>query len=82
MSHIYTVKLEDQRNIMHVEADSKGAARRFALQGVTVERLTGSQAVDLTRRGIAIVSAETGRVCNASEAEARANGNPPGPEAE
>ena len=67
MSHIYTVALPEGRTIMHVEADTKNQARSFALQGVTVERLTGSEAIALTRRGIAIVSAETGKVCNADE---------------
>ncbi len=67
MSHIYTVALPNDRTIMHVEADTKSQARTFALQGITVERLTGSEAIALTRRGIAIVSAATGKVCNADE---------------
>ena len=67
MSHIYTVALPNDRTIMHVEADSKNQARTFALQGITVERLTGSEAIALTRSGIAIVSAATGKVCNADD---------------
>lgn len=64
MSHIYTVSLSGERTIMHVEADSKAEARRIALAGVEVERLNGGQVLDLHRRGIAIVSAKTGVVCN------------------
>lgn len=67
MSHVYTVSLSGERTLMHVEADSKAEARRVALDDVQVERLTGSQVIDLTRRGIAIVSAKTGKVCNAPE---------------
>ena len=67
MSHVYTVKLNDGRNVMHVEAESKGEAMRFALRDAEVERLDGGQVVNLTRRGVAIVSAQTGKVCNAAE---------------
>lgn len=55
--HVYAVKLNNN-DLVHVEADSKGDARRIALAGVTVERLDGSQVLDLTRRGVEIVSAE------------------------
>jgi hypothetical protein len=65
MSHVYTVTLADERTLMHVEADSKGEARRIALANVEVKRLDASEVIDLTRRGIAIVSAKTGQVCNA-----------------
>lgn len=67
--HVYTVSISGERTIMHVEAETKAEARRTALANVEVERLTGSQVIDLTRRGIAIVSAKSGRVCNRSDAE-------------
>jgi hypothetical protein len=66
MSHLYTVAA-GERTLMHVQADSKAEARRVALDDVTVTRLDASQAIDLTRRGIAIVDAKTGKVCNAAE---------------
>jgi hypothetical protein len=69
MPHVYTVKLDDGRNVMHVEAENKGEAKRFALSNVEVERLDGSQVVALSRRGVAIVSAKTGKVCNGPEAD-------------
>ena len=54
MSHVYTITLQDKRTVMHVEAKSAHEAKRVALEGVEV--------LDLTRRGIAIVSADTGAV--------------------
>ena len=63
MSNIYTIAA-GHRTLQHVEADSKAEARRVALADVTVTKLSASEAVDLTRRGIAIVSAKTGKVCN------------------
>lgn len=62
--HVYTITLQDKRNVMHVEAKSAHEAKRVALEGVEVKRLNGSEILDLTRRGIAIVSAETGVVAN------------------
>lgn len=69
MSHIYTVAAAE-RTLMHVEADSKAEARRTALNNVTVTKLDGSDVLDLHRRGIAIVSAKTGKVCNGDDTEA------------
>lgn len=68
MSHIYTVEAAE-RTLMHVEADSKAEARRTALNNVTVTKLDGSEVLDLNRRGIAIVSAKTGKICNSDENE-------------
>ena len=62
MSHVYTITLQDKRTVMHVEAKSAHEAKRVALEGVEVKRLNGSEILDLTRRGIAIVSAATGAV--------------------
>lgn len=63
--HVYTITLQDKRTVMHVEAKSAHEAKRVALEGVEVKRLNGSEILDLTRRGIAIVSADTGVVANA-----------------
>ena len=63
--HVYTITLQDKRTVMHVEAKSAHEAKRVALEGVEVKRLNGSEILDLTRRDIAIVSADTGVVANA-----------------
>lgn len=67
-THIYSVELDDSRSVMNVEAPSKGEARRFALKGVKVKRLSGGEIMDLSRRGVAIVSSATGKVCNGLDA--------------
>lgn len=72
---VYTVKLDEHRTVMHVQADSKGEARRFAFSGATVTRLSSKQVIDLTNNGVAIVSAATGKVCNARDEGASAGGN-------
>lgn len=54
----YTVKLPDDRTIMHVKAKTKAAARNCALSGVEVVRLTTDDVLDLHERGIGIVSAD------------------------
>ena len=72
MSNIYTIAA-GHRTLRHVEADTKAEARRVALSDITVTKLSASEAVDLTRRGIAIVSAKTGKVCNASDEDMAAD---------
>lgn len=67
--HIYTVTLPDNRTVMHVEAKSAHEAKRVALEGLEVKRLNGSEILALNRNGYAIVSAETGKVCNGTDAE-------------
>lgn len=54
----YTVKLPDDRTIMHVKAKTKAAARNCALAGVEVVRLTTDDVLDLHERGIGIVQAD------------------------
>lgn len=63
MSHIYTVSTSEcGRTLMHVKADSKGAARRCATKDITVKRLDGGEILALHQNGYAIVDADTGRV--------------------
>lgn len=66
--HAYRIQLTEVAHT-YVAADSKQKAKSFALSNVSAERLTLREVMDLTRRGIAIVSAETGRVCNGRDEE-------------
>lgn len=85
MSNYYTVKLPDDRTIMHVKAKTKAAARNCALEGLEVVRLSTDDVLDIHRRGLAIVSADTGKVCNGDPEQGvggNVYGNPLGVDAE
>lgn len=63
--HVYEVEV-DGRSLGFFEAKSKNEARIAALKNVAVRRVDSSEVIGIMRRGIAIVSAETGYVCNGS----------------
>ena len=67
MSHVYKVQT-DSRTLAYVQADSKGEARRAALAHVETKRLDAGEVIDLMRRGIGIISAKTGKLCNGDDA--------------
>lgn len=60
MSHIYTVTDHAGRTIMHVQADSKGEARRAATRDISVKRLDGGEIRELYANGYTIVDAQAG----------------------
>lgn len=70
MSNVYTVNVDGREGFsIHVEAKSKGEARKVALSHVTVKRLTGSEILELSRKGSAILSADAEEIIGA-EADA------------
>jgi hypothetical protein len=66
MSYVYKIEVNGAYRA-YIKADTATEARRTALAHVTVERLGAGEIIDLMQRGVAIVSAETGKVCNGSD---------------
>lgn len=79
MSHIYTVTIDGERNVAHVQAKSKAAAKKFALASVTVKKLGAVEVLALVNAGLAIVDAETGNIVNSAPAADDGIGFDPGP---
>lgn len=53
-NEVYEVTVADNGPVIRVAAKSKAAAKKFALSGVQVRRLSGAEVIALNEAGIAI----------------------------
>lgn len=81
MANYYTVTMSGNRTLMHVRAKGKALTRSAAVADIEIKRLTTDEVLDLHKRGIAIVDADSGKVCNGDDS-ANVGGTPLGDDAE